>query len=47
MVRFGGQKELERTFSIFQPPPLEQFEPALQVMRDRLYKEAKDGGWEV
>jgi hypothetical protein len=47
IINFGGQKELERTFDLFQPPPLPQFEAALQEMRDRLWKYAKEGGWEV
>ena len=47
IVRLGGQKELERDLDLFQPPPLEKFEPLLQQMRDRLWKEAKERGWEV
>ena len=47
IVELGGLTELERTFNLFEPPPLDQFEPALQQTRDRLWKDAKDGGWEV
>jgi hypothetical protein len=47
IVELGGQTELERTFNLFQPPPLDQLEPALQQMHDRLWKNAKDGGWVV
>jgi hypothetical protein len=47
IANLGGQKELERTFDLFQPPPLPQFEAALQEMRDRLWKYAKEGAWEV
>jgi hypothetical protein len=43
----GGQSQLEKTFNLFVPPPLSQFEGALQEMRDRLYLEAKERGWEV
>ena len=46
-LTLGGEGELERTFDLFRPPPLEQFEPALQQMRDRLWKDAQEGGWEV
>jgi hypothetical protein len=47
IVKLGGEKELERTFNLFQPPPLDDFERALQGMRDRLWAEAKKSGWEV
>ena len=47
IIQLGGQTELERTFNLFQPPPLDQFELALQQIRDRLRKNAKDRGWEV
>jgi hypothetical protein len=47
IVELGGRTELERTFNLFVPPPLDQFEPALQQMRNRLWKDAKDRGWEV
>lgn len=45
--RAGGKQELERTFNLFKPPPTEEFEHALAGIRDRLYKEAKERGWEV
>ncbi len=47
IVNLGGQSELERTFNLFSPPPLQQFEVSLQGIRDRLYNEAKERGWEV
>jgi len=47
IVQLGGRTELERTFNLFVPPPLPEFERALQEIRDRLYKEAKERGWEV
>jgi hypothetical protein len=47
IVKLGGEKELERTFNLFQPSPLDDFEGTLKSMRDRLWKEAKEGGWEV
>ncbi|PYV20945.1 MAG: hypothetical protein DMG24_21085 [Acidobacteria bacterium] len=47
IVRLGGQSELEKAFDLFSPPPLALFEDALRRMRNRLYKEAKERGWEV
>jgi hypothetical protein len=47
IVQLGGEAELERTFSLFQPPPLTRFEPALRQLRDRLHKEAQERGWDV
>lgn len=47
IVNLGGEAELERTFNLFKPPPVEEFERSLQSIRDRLYREAKERGWEV
>jgi hypothetical protein len=47
IVELGGRAELERTFDLFQPPPIEQFEIALRQIRDRLWKDRRDRGWEV
>ena len=33
IVQLGGRADLERSFDLFQPPPLGEFEPALQQMR--------------
>ena len=47
IIRLGGQKELESTFNLFQPPPLGEFETDLQEMRNRLLEDAKKRGGEV
>lgn len=47
IVQLGGETELERSFNLFAPPPIPEFEVSLQQMRDRLYREAKERGWEV
>jgi hypothetical protein len=47
IVNLGGETELERTFNLFKPPPIEEFENTLRSIRDRLYREAKERGWEV
>jgi hypothetical protein len=47
IVQLGGTAELERTFDLFAPPPISEFEASLQAIRDRLYREAKERGWEV
>jgi hypothetical protein len=47
IVRLGGQKEWERTFNLFGPPPLPEFEKSLKDIRQRLVGEAKYRGWEV
>jgi hypothetical protein len=47
IANLGGETELERTFNLFKPPPLEEFETKLQAIRDRLYRQAKERGWEV
>ena len=47
IVNLGGKTELERTFNLLRPPPIEEFEHALQGIRDRLQREAKERGWEV
>ena len=47
IVQLGGRGELERTFDLMVPPPIEHFEAALQELRDRLRRQAKERGWEV
>jgi len=47
IVQLGGRTELEKTFNLFAPPSILEFEKALQEIRDRLYLEAKQRGWEV
>ena len=47
IVHLGGTAELERTFDLFVPPPIPEFEASLQAIRDRLYHDAKERGWEV
>jgi hypothetical protein len=47
IVMLGGQSELEKEFNLFSPPPLPVFEEALRELRDRLWKMAKERGWEV
>ena len=47
IVQLGGISELERTFDLFPPPPIPEFEVSLQTIRDQLYREAKERGWEV
>ena len=47
IVWLGGKSELERQFDLFAPPPLHIFEATLQVLRDRLDREAKERGWDV
>ncbi len=47
IVNLGGKKELERTFDFLSLPPIEEFEHTLQGIRDRLFREAKERGWEV
>jgi hypothetical protein len=47
IVQLGGKAELERTFNLSVPPPIAEFEKSLQALRDRLYGEAKERGWEV
>ena len=47
IVRLGGKAKLDREFNLFAPPPLQDFEAALNIIRDRLYREAKERGWEV
>jgi hypothetical protein len=47
IVQLGGRAELERTFNLSVPPPIAEFEKSLQALRDRLYGEAKERGWEV
>jgi hypothetical protein len=47
IVQLGARDELQRTFDLFQPPPLEQFEIGLRQMRDRIWNDRKARGWEV
>jgi hypothetical protein len=47
IVQLGGRRELEKIFNLFAPPPLPEFEKSLQEIRDRLFREAKERGWEV
>jgi len=47
IVNLGGKAELERTFDLFNPPAIEEFERSLLGIRDRLHREAKERGWEV
>ena len=47
IVQLGGKDELERTFDLMVPPPIDGFEAALQELRNRLRREAKEQGWEV
>ena len=47
IVQLGGETELKRSFNLFAPPPIPEFEVSLQQIRDRLYREAKERGWEV
>jgi hypothetical protein len=47
IVQLGGKEELRRTFDLFNPPPIESFEDCLEGIRDRLYRQAKERGWEV
>jgi hypothetical protein len=47
IVNLGGKAELERTFDLFNPPAIEEFERSLLSIRDRLHREAKERGWNV
>jgi len=47
IVHLGGRDELTRTFNLFQPPPIRQFEEALKELRDRIRKDRKERGWEL
>jgi hypothetical protein len=47
IVQLGGKKELEKTFNLYKPPPISEFEESLRQIRERLYREAKERGWEV
>jgi hypothetical protein len=47
IVQLGGEPELARTFNLFAPPPILEFEASLQDIRDRLYRDSKERGWEV
>jgi hypothetical protein len=45
--QIGGGAELERTFNLFSPPPITEFEASFKLIRDRLFREAKERGWEA
>jgi hypothetical protein len=47
IIDLGGEKELERSFNLLDPPPLPEFEKSLKEMHKRLLKDAKQRGWEV
>ncbi len=47
IVQLGGGAALRSSFNLYRPEPLDKFEPALKQLRDRLFQEAKDRGWEV
>ena len=47
IIQLGGRAELERAFNLFRPPPLEEFEAALQQLRERLWNDRKQRGWEL
>ena len=47
IIDVGGEKELERSFHLLDPPSLPEFEKSLKEMHKRLLKDAKPGGWEV
>jgi hypothetical protein len=47
IVQLGGRDELEKAFNLFAPPPMPDFEKSLREIRDRLFREAKERGWEV
>ena len=47
IVQMGGRDEVERTFNLFDPPPIRQFEGDLQRLRDRILKDRKERGWEL
>jgi hypothetical protein len=47
IVQLGGRAELERTFNLLVPPQLPEFEKSLEELRDRVWREAKQRGWEI
>jgi hypothetical protein len=48
IVKLGGREELERNFDLMVPPrPIAPLEERLQEFRDRLYRDAKEQGWEL
>lgn len=47
IVKLGGQAELERTFNLFAPPALPDFERSLREIRDQLLRDRRERGWEV
>jgi hypothetical protein len=47
IVQLGAQHELESTFNLFAPPPIPSLENQLKEMRDRVFADRKERGWEV
>jgi hypothetical protein len=47
IIQFGAQQELECTFNLFAPPPRPSFEAKLKEMRDRIFVDRKERGWEI
>lgn len=47
IVQLGARPELESSFNLFMPPPLPAFEAKLKEMRDRVFADRKESGWEV
>ena len=47
IVQLGAERELESAFNLFAPPALPEFEAKLRKMRDRIYADRKQSGWEV
>jgi hypothetical protein len=47
IVQLGAQAELRSTFNLFAPPPIPSFEAQLKEMRDQIYADRKERGWEV
>jgi len=45
--QLGGTVDLESTLNLFPRPPLAELEATLQQIRNRLWKDAKERGWEV
>jgi len=47
IISLGGRGELESTFDLLNPPPVQALEAQLLKMRDQLKVKAKERGWEV
>ena len=47
IVHLGARDELECSFNLLAPPPIATFEAQLKVMRNRIFGDRKDRGWEV